>query len=101
MELTVWVMCVQPVHAVLVDANVWRNLCGGSIRQLDRELRVNVIRRIMPTRIARDRTDVLAKSTNGICNWNAVLICPRTCGDEECGGENSNKLLLHVAMIAS
>jgi hypothetical protein len=55
----------------------------------------------MPTRIARDSADVLAKSTNGICNWNAVLISPRACGDEECGGENSKKLLLHAAMIAS
>jgi hypothetical protein len=37
-QLTVWIMGVLPVHAVLVDPNVWRNFCGGPIWQLDREL---------------------------------------------------------------
>ena len=31
-ELAVWFMRVQPVHAVLVDANVWWNFCGSPIR---------------------------------------------------------------------
>ena len=100
-ELAVWFMRVQPVHAVLVDANVRWNFCGGSVWQFDRELRVDVIRRIMTAEVTRDRTDVLAESTNGICNGYAVLISPRACGGEECGGENSNKPLLHAAMIAS
>ena len=99
MELTVWFVRVQPVHAVVIDANVRWDFCSGAIRQLDRELRVDVIRRIMTAEVARDRTDVLAKSTDGICNGYAVLVRPRACGDQERGGEDSNKLLLHALMI--
>ena len=37
-KLTVWVVRVQPVHAVLANSDVRWNFGGGSIWQLDREL---------------------------------------------------------------
>jgi len=60
---------------------------------------MNVIRRIVATKVTRDRANVVTVPCNRICIRNTALIYPSATSGQK-GGGNGNSEFLHVKMIA-